>query len=279
MRKPYRRAFVEVTNACNLACAFCAGPALSRREPAHMPLALFEKAAAQAGELAEMLSLHLLGEPLLHPEFPALLRGCSGLGLKVNLVTNGLLLNAFPPALFAEPCLSQVSISLHALACLPPAERAAALAGLAGFARAKPAGLTVGFRLRSGERDGSHEEILKGLLAAFKAGLAPGADFVKLAPGVFLNFGPVFDWPGGAGGAGKTGCLGLRHHFGVLSDGRVVPCCADYDGRLALGDIREKPLKEILSGPRAAELRRSFTGGAAMPAYCASCGFTAPDAG
>lgn len=270
---------MEVTNACNLDCAFCAGPGLSRREPAHMPMELFKSAAAQAGDLAEMLSPHLLGEPLLHPEFPALLGCCSELGLKVNLVTNGLLLDNYPQALFAEPCLAQVSISLHALACLPPAERAAALAGLVSFARARPAGLTVGFRLRSGERDGFHEEILKGLLSSFKAGLAPGTDFVKLAPGVFLNFGPVFDWPGGSGGAGKTGCLGLRHHFGVLSDGRVVPCCADYDGRLALGDLREKPLKEILAGPRAEELRRSFTGSAAMPAYCASCGFTPPDAG
>ncbi len=244
-----------------------------------MPLPLFKRAAAQAGELAEVISLHLLGEPLLHPDFPALLRCCSELGLRVNLVTNGLLLGNFPPALFEEPCLAQVSISLHALSCLPPGQRPAALAALTGFARGRPGRLTVGFRLRTREKDGFHAETLKGLLSGFGAGLEPGADFVKLAEGVFLNFGPVFDWPGADGAAGRTGCLGLKHHFGILSDGRVVPCCADYDGRLALGDIGEQPLKEIISGQRAAELRRSFAGGAPMPAYCASCGFTAPDAG
>jgi len=274
MKKPYRRAFIEITNNCNLACAFCASSSRPRSE---MPLELFEKAAAQAGELAEVVSLHLLGEPLTHSAFPAILAACSRLGLRVNLVTNGTLLGDYPPALFLEKCLTQVSVSLHSLAGLPFERRGPALARLASFALAKPPGLVIGFRLRAEEQDDFYRESVKALLAHFKTTAAPGPDYVRLADGVFLNFGGLFDWPGGDGGRPKSGCLGLRHHFGVLSDGRVVPCCADFDGALALGNINERPLAEILSAPAALSLRDSIAGKTAMPAFCASCGFTAPD--
>ena len=71
----------------------------------------------------------------------------------------------------------------------------------------------------------------------------------------------------------------MRHHFGILSDGRVVPCCADFDGELALGNVNTSPLAEILSSPEALALRDSIAGKTPMPSYCAACGFTAPDGG
>ncbi len=275
MKKPFRRAFIEITNGCNLACGFCAR---SSRPGVSMSPVLFESAAAQAAKLAGVISLHVLGEPLTHPDFPEILRICSRLGLKVNLVTNGVLLGRFPPSLFNENCLSQISISLHALSCLPAAERPREVKRLAEFALSKPPRLIVGFRLRSAGADDFFRETLKVMLAAFGAAANPGADFVKLGEGVFLNFGGLFDWPGAGGSGTEHGCLGLKHHFGILSDGRVVPCCADFDGALTLGDIAERPLAEILSGPGALALRKRIAGGTDMPAYCRSCGFAAPGA-
>lgn len=275
MKRPFRRAFIEITNKCNLSCAFCAPSARAGEE---MSVELFDSAAAQAAGLAEVVSLHLLGEPLTHSRFPEILRACSRRGLKVNLVTNGLLLSAFPRTLFEEPCLSQISVSLHALACLPEPARGPAVSRLAAFAAARPAGLTVGFRLRSAGEDSFYRSVMTGLLSAFGAQAQPGARYVRLADGVFLNFGGFFEWPGSPASARKKGCLGLRHNFGVLSDGRVVPCCADYDGAMALGDIKRAPLEEILSLPAAAALRERIAGAAPMPAYCSSCGFAAPDA-
>jgi radical SAM protein with 4Fe4S-binding SPASM domain len=274
MKKTFRRAFIEITNGCNLACPFCASSARPIRE---MTPAEFESAARQAGDLAEMISPHLLGEPLTHSRFPEILACCSRLGLKVNLVTNGLLLRTFPGSLYAEKCLSQISISLHALSSLPPERRAAELEALAAFAHTKPENLTIGFRLRSAGEDDFYRLVVKTLLASFKTTARPGEDHIKLAPGTFLNFGGVFRWPGAPGNRPKRGCLGLRHHFGILSDGRVVPCCADYDGALALGNICERPLAEILSSPAALSLRESISGNTPIPPFCASCGFSPPD--
>ena len=276
MKKPFRRAFIEITNSCNLACGFCAA---SARPKAEMSLETFERAAAQAGDLAAVIFLHLLGEPFMHTRFPEILGTCSRLGLKVNLVTNGALLDKFGPGIFHEKCLAQVSVSLQALTELPPALRAQNLRRLTDFVLGRPRGLIVSFRLR-GNPDNS---FIKETKAALLGSLAPdGAgervrDGLKLREGVYLNFGGIFDWPGGPGGKAKKGCLGLRHHFGILSDGRAVPCCADFDGALALGNINEKPLAEILTSPEALALRDSIAGKTPMPPYCASCGFTAPD--
>ncbi|MDD2804933.1 MAG: radical SAM protein [Elusimicrobiales bacterium] len=273
MKKPFRRAFIEITNGCNLACGFCAASARPRRD---MTVEEFRNAAGQAASLAEVISLHLLGEPLTHERFPEILDASSRLGLKLNLVTNGVLLDRRQALLFGAPCLRQISVSLHALACLPRPRREAALRSAAAFARAKPAGLIVGFRLRAAPGDAGARAMATELAEAFGK-KAPGASgHLKLAENVFLNFGSLFAWPGGPGGAGKKACLGLRHHFGILSDGRVVPCCADFDGAMALGNVNEKPLAEILGGAAAGELKERLAGRLPMPAHCSSCGFAPP---
>ncbi len=276
MKKVFRRAFIEITNSCNLACGFCAS---SSRPGSFMPLEVFEPAAAQAGELASVIFLHLLGEPLMHPRFPEILGACSRLGLKVNLVTNGVLLDKFGDGIFKEKALGQVSVSLHALAGLPPQLRAQTLLRLTDFALRKPHGLIVSFRLRGNPGDPFIKETKAAILESLtlEGSYEQARDGLKLREKVYLNFGGIFDWPGGAGGKQKKSCLGLRHHFGILCDGRVVPCCADFDGALALGNIKEEPLAAILNSPRALALRASIAGKTAMPGYCASCGFSAPD--
>jgi hypothetical protein len=243
-----------------------------------MTLEAFSTAAAQVRPLARVVSLHVLGEPLTHPEFPEILGVCSRLGLDVNLVTNGTLLDKFDPGVFKEKCLRQISFSLHALSALEPRIRVERLRRLTEFAALKPARLIVGFRLRGGAGDPFVKEASDFIFKAFSVrgergepGLA-----VTLRDKVYLNYGGLFDWQDRGPGKIKKSSLGLRHHFAVLSTGAVVPCCADHDGRLAIGNVNEMALSGILSGPAASVLRNSLTGHSAMPAYCLTCGFNAP---
>ena len=303
MKKPFRRAFIEITNACNLSCGFCA---TSSRPARSMSLENFETIAAQVKPLASVISLHVLGEPFMHPRLPEILGACSRLGLSVNLVTNGTLLDKFGPGIFNEPCLAQVSFSLHALSALPAALRPEKLGRCVEFAANRPARLIVGFRLRGNSGDPFVSGTADYILKAFSHGDMAGEKIhsITLRDKVFLNFGGLFDWPGrspallvhesglsaelnlpvlarakraGRGkGKEKKGCLGLRHHFAVLCGGQVVPCCADYDGHLAIGNVNEKPLAAILGGPAASRLRDSIAAKTPMPSYCATCGFTAP---
>ncbi|OGS08140.1 MAG: hypothetical protein A2270_03610 [Elusimicrobia bacterium RIFOXYA12_FULL_51_18] len=275
MKKPFRRAFIEITNVCNLSCGFCA---VSSRPSGSMSVGDFEAVAAQVKPFAAVISLHVLGEPFMHPKFPEILGVCSRLGLRVNLVTNGTLLDKFGPEIFNETCLDQISFSLHALAALPHGRRREKLSRLIEFARSYSGPLIVGFRLRGDTGDRFVREAADEILGAFSKESVPDGKSraVTLRDKVFLNSGALFDWPGRGKGKEKNGCLGLRHHFAILCGGKVVPCCADYDGNLSIGDLNKEPLADILGGPAAALLRDSIAAKTPMPDYCAACGFSAP---
>jgi len=275
MEKTFRRAFIEITNVCNLSCGFCA---VSSRPSGFMSLGDFEASAAQVKPFASVISLHVLGEPFMHPRLPEILGVCSRLGLSVNLVTNGTLLDKFGPEILKETCLGQISFSLHALAALPRARRLEKLRRLIEFAGSKSGPLIVGFRLRGDTGDLFVRETADQILKAFSKESVPDGKnrAITLRDKVFLNLGALFDWPGQGKGKEKNGCLGLRHHFAILCGGKVVPCCADYDGNLSIGDLNKEPLADILGGPAAARLRDSIAARTPMPDYCAACGFSAP---
>jgi len=86
--------FFEVTNACNLNCAMCARSKMQRKI-GYMPFDLFCKAINQIKHLPQtIITMHGLGEPLMHPELPAMIRYAKSLHFRrVSFNTNGLLLN------------------------------------------------------------------------------------------------------------------------------------------------------------------------------------------
>lgn len=68
-------------------------------------------------------------------------------------------------------------------------------------------------------------------------------------------------------------CYGLRDQVGILVDGTVVPCCLDSDGSIALGNIFDNTLEEILSSKRAIDIYNGFSGRKAVEELCKKCGF------
>ena len=65
-------------------------------------------------------------------------------------------------------------------------------------------------------------------------------------------------------------CYRLWLTFTVLWDGRVSLCCADFDGRHILGDLRTSTISEIWNSPAYRAVRRQHleSGG---PEICRSC--------
>ena len=104
------RIYIEITNRCNLSCDFCHG---TRRPPRTMTPAEFETLALKLRGETDYLYLHVLGEPLLHPQLPELLAIAHRLGFRTCLVTNGTLLPRQKDALLAAPGLHKLSVSLH----------------------------------------------------------------------------------------------------------------------------------------------------------------------
>ena len=56
----------------------------------------------------------------------------------------------------------------------------------------------------------------------------------------------------------------------VLWDGWVVPCCADYEGTLVIGDAVQKDLQSIFKSKEMGELRRMHLR-KELPELCNKC--------
>ena len=68
-------------------------------------------------------------------------------------------------------------------------------------------------------------------------------------------------------------CHGLGDHFGVLSDGRVIPCCLDREGAITLGNIFDEDVQSILSSERALAMKDGFSRKIATEELCRRCGY------
>ena len=70
-------------------------------------------------------------------------------------------------------------------------------------------------------------------------------------------------------------CYALRNQIGVLVDGTVVPCCLDHEGNIALGNLFEHSLEEIMESPRAKAMYDGFSKHIATEPLCRRCGYAA----
>ena len=271
----FRRALIEIGNVCNLKCPFCAK---SIRPKRFMSVSEFENIARQANKFAKVISLHLLGEPLLHPQFKEIIAVAEKLGLGINLVTNGTLAKNYGEDVWGRRCFRQVTISTQSLICFDSQEQSLKIAEYSRFAKENCHRFKVSFRLR-GSLDSPFVRSISGQIARMFRDIPDGWHWdgipITLSDRIFLNHGDIFIWRGKR--PPQSSCLGLRHHFGILSDGTVVPCCADYDGSMAMGNVLSTPLEDILNSPSALNLRRAIEGRSGpVPDYCSGCGFIMP---
>lgn len=82
--------YIEITSVCNLACSFC--PPTSRAKNI-LKLDAFNKTLDQIRPHTKYIYLHVKGEPLLHPRVDQLLEASHAKGFRVNITTNGTLIN------------------------------------------------------------------------------------------------------------------------------------------------------------------------------------------
>ena len=272
----FKCVYLEITNVCNLQCSFCPG---TTRPPRFLSPAEFDLLAGRLEGATEYLYFHLMGEPLLHPALGELLERARLHGFRVNLTSNGMLLPEAAPVLLSAPALHRVNLSLQAWEAnpvlLPLSDYVNQCADFAACAAAR--GVLVSLRLwNGGGADAKNTEILSLLHKAFPGSWIKGTHNMTLAPRVFLESAERFDWPDpAAAGTGTGFCYGLRTHIGVHCDGTVVPCCLDADGSLALGNLFESPLKDILRQPRALAIYEGFSRRAPVEELCRRCGYAA----
>lgn len=269
-----KKVYVEITNVCNLNCSFCHG---TKREKKFLPPEDFRLFAEKIRPFTEYIYLHVLGEPLIHPQLKEILAICTELHFKVTVTTNGTLLRRNADVLLSCPALYKVSVSLHSFEAN---ERKSLLedymTGVCVFAaKAARQGVIVALRLwNEGGANSLNSDINALISDRFPGPYRENRSGITLSKNVFLEYGEKFDWPDIA--APETGagfCMGLRDQAAVLCDGTVVPCCLDCEGDIPLGNLYKQSLEDILNGERAKNLINGFSERRASEELCRRCGY------
>ena len=276
----FERIYVEIGNVCNLHCSFC--PTLKRKKK-QMSADEFRLICEKIKPHTSYVYLHVMGEPLLHPELNEMLSIAERSSLRVCITTNGTLLKKNRAVLLSHAkTIHKVSISLH---CIEGNEGAGLsmdeyLSECFDFAkRAAEVGIFTVFRLwnlNDGGREGANaqnEYIESALHSAFPEEWTSRRAGFRLQKNTFLEYAGIFTWPveSGAEPQEHGRCHGMLDQLAILVDGSVVPCCLDSEGEITLGNIFEASLDEILASPRAAAMTEGLRCGKLTEALCQRC--------
>jgi len=114
VRDALRKVHVEITSHCNLDCSMCARHGWGK-PLGHMPFARFERLVgglpADSGDRLT-LAFSGFGEPLVHPDWHEMVRLARRRQHRVELITNGLLLDADVARTLVDLGAAQVTVSI-----------------------------------------------------------------------------------------------------------------------------------------------------------------------
>ena len=271
----YSKAYVEITNICNRNCSFCPG---TRREPRRMSLDEFDTVTDRLRGTTEYLYLHVMGEPLTHPDVEKMTRLATDKGFHVAITTNGTLLQKRGEEI-VDAGVYKVNISVHSFEEGTREEYLSYLDSCFDFAEyASKCGVLVILRLwNNGYDEGRNIDTVARMRQRLEGEWKEGKRGIRIRHGLHLEYGDRFEWPDmSAEDRGESVfCYGLRDQFGVLSDGRVIPCCLDREGEITLGNILDEGsnIEDILSGERAQSIKNGFSCRCAVEELCRRCGY------
>lgn len=280
----FKKVYIEITNKCNLHCSFC--PPTVRREET-MEISAFEQILDKLKGYTQYLHFHVKGEPLLHPKIDDFFNLCYEKGFKVNITTNGTLIEKLMSQIKKETSLRQVSISLQSMVDQNGLDAILYMDRIFDFIEraVKNSDMFIELRLWN-LKDGITGEsknhwVLKKIEEHFflenslEQTIQRGKG-IKIANRVFLSQASKFEWPDiNKEVIGINGyCYGLKTHFAILVDGTVVPCCLDSEGIIDMGNIyKVKDLDQILDTRRVNAIRDGFANRIAIEPLCQRCGY------
>lgn len=271
----FKRVYIEITNTCNLSCSFCIK---NDRKPKQMQIEEFQHVIDQVKAYTKYVYFHILGEPLSHPHLKTFLSICEQANLQVTITTNGTLLKKAVDIL-CHKAIRQINISVHSFPAHHQQQYLQDIMECANILATHH--IHVNYRLWNLQNDALSKEcfmLMKDILAHYACEMPSEIVRLKrldLHPYIHLHFEEVFTWPSfdHAYVGTKGRCLGMQQMLGILSDGRVVPCCLDSKAQCCLGNIFETPLSDILQSDRVKAIQTGFQNHKVVEQLCQHCSY------
>lgn len=258
---------IESTNICNARCVFCPRDQMHRRQGV-MDEALFRKVVDDCAALGiRHVRLHNYGEPFVDRHLTDKVAYAKQKGIaEVGVISNGSLIDEQVARGVIEAGLDAINISVDASGrevfertrigleydkVIANIERLVRIRAELGRTHPK---LILSFV----RQDNSDEE------RAFIDHWRTIADKIHITE--------LHNWAGtlNRNSDVRYPCYRQWLTFTVLWDGRVSLCCADFDGRVILGDMRTSNIRDIWESEAYRQVRREHleSGG---PEICRAC--------
>lgn len=279
----FEKIYIEISNICNLQCSFCPEVA---RDKKIISTENFRKYALQAQPLTKQVCLHLMGEPLGHPNFSEIMDICDELNLKIFLTTNGTLIKRHADKILKWKSLEQINFSVHSyFANTGRQSLDQYLNPILDFCE-KSLDLKNPFyiNLRLWNLDDHRTQKEQNLQVydyihdRFKVNLNENVDVKrnkskKIKDKLYVHFDTEFEWPTLNRDILSTQgtCYGLRKQLAIHANGDVVPCCLDKEAVLKIGSLQEHDLQSVLKSTKAKNIKSGFERGDLIEELCQKC--------
>ncbi len=258
---------IEATNCCPMNCIMCPRQFM-KRDLGHMDQKLFEKIIDQLKGFTDTLALHHFGESLICPNIDKMIKYASKKGIRTTLSVNAVILNPNIAKKIMDAGLSYLHISLDGV----DDEMYKKIRGdAADYQKALKNVMKV---LEYKKKNNKNTYITVGMINMKltqdkvdkfkKQWERTGADEVQIkefttwegSSEKIINLAEKKQYSSQYNLKNSYPCIRPWHRMSILWDGRVVPCCFDYDGKFVLGDLKKQTLKEIWNGKKMIELRK-----------------------
>ena len=225
----------------------------------------------QIKEYTDFVYLHVLGEPLLHPDIKEIFEYCNNLKINIQLVTNGILLNKYQD-LVNYPSLRKISISLHSVNNMNVKEEY--FKTIDYLIDNTDKYLELRF-YNSQNLDDKLKMYLDSLYKKYDVVSTDRYNSYKLKDNVYIRYSDLFKWPdiNDPVISEKGKCLGGIDQLAILHDGTVTLCCLDPYGLNSLGNLKEKSLKEILKSNEYNQVISDLRNGKLGKDLCTKCSY------
>lgn len=282
----FKKIYIETTNICNLSCNFC--PKTSRKL-GFMGIESFNEIINKIKGYTNHIYLHLMGEPFLNKNLETFLKIAKEADLKVNITTNGTLINRVKDVIINSKAVRQINISLHSFEANDnDIEFNKYINNILDFINESTEKSETICALRLWNIDTeelkANNNLNSQIINLIQDKLNLEINLIeelkekkrlKLKDKVYLNMAEKFSWPDANLSliSEDVFCHGLRDQIGILLDGTVVPCCLDSEGKIPLGNIFEQSLEEIITSKRARNIYDGFSRRRAVEDLCKRCGY------
>lgn len=282
----FLRTYIEISNICNLQCTFC--PEVER-EKKILSTDNFRIILKKVLPYTEQVCLHLMGEPLAHPEFPKILKICEEENAKVHLTTNGTFLSKYGFDLFLKSkALRQINFSIHSYKDnFPDKDIRPYLYDILLFSQMalteKPE-LYINFRLwnliQTTSMRNENQDIIDHICQFFQVPINEKVDVSNrksknIIGRIYFHFDSRFKWPSYSDPeqGDKGFCHALSQQIGIHADGTVIPCCLDKEAGIPLGNVLAEDFEQILNSERLIRMREGFKKNLLTEELCRKCTF------